>query len=287
MSEKVDIHMPIFIGDYLRDTGDLTTEEHGAYFLLLMSMWTARGSLPLTRLYLIAKVPAKRWGAVWGTIGRFFEVVGERVSQGRLLRELGLALTRVESARSNGRMGGRPKAKPNPDETGRLTDGVTHGQTGTEPRPKAKPNPDESSSSASGSPSFSDPIPSSSSQPPDQTRDPSAPRTAYGLTNLFGVLWEKRHGRMWQGQPTAARAATQFMDRTPAEVDQLAPMIRPALERFFADERAFYLERGHAFDLFVKDFDAHSGRAPPRRGDVRVGHAMAEVKQRASGEVKL
>lgn len=122
--------------------------------------------------------------------------------------------------------------------------------------------------------------------PPDQTRDPGAPRTAYGLTNLFGVLWEKRYERMWQGQPTAARAASQFMDRSAGEIDQLAPMIRPAIERFLSDQRAFYLERGHAFELFVRDFDAHSGRAPPSR-DVRVGHAMAEVKQRVSGEVKL
>lgn len=145
----------------------------------------------------------------------------------------------------------------------------------------------EADGEGSGSPSALSSSPSSRLPDPDQTRDPSAPRTAYELTSLFGVMWGKRYGRMWLGQQTAAKPATQFMDRTEAEREALAPMILPALERFLADERGFYVERGHAFDVFLRDFDVHTGRAPPRRGDVRVGHAMAEVKPRADGLVKL
>lgn len=109
---KVDIYMPLFIGDYLRDTADLTAEEHGAYLLILMAMWTSGGGLPVSRLDRIARIPADRWTIVWKTIGRFFEVDGETAHQGRLGRELQDAQARRETARQNGLLGGRPRNLP-------------------------------------------------------------------------------------------------------------------------------------------------------------------------------
>lgn len=82
--------MPVFLGDYLRDTGDLSAEEHGAYLLLLMRLWAARGHLSSdpSRLARLACVDPSRWDAVWSVIGRFFDVFEGRLSQKRLLAEL-------------------------------------------------------------------------------------------------------------------------------------------------------------------------------------------------------
>lgn len=54
--------MPLYIGDYLRDTRHLTTLQHGAYLLLIMEYWT-KGELPtsVTKLRRICNLTSRQW----------------------------------------------------------------------------------------------------------------------------------------------------------------------------------------------------------------------------------
>lgn len=45
MSQKTDIWMPFYIGDYLADTIGLTYSEHGIYILLIFSYWRKGSAL--------------------------------------------------------------------------------------------------------------------------------------------------------------------------------------------------------------------------------------------------
>lgn len=67
--------MPVYIGDYLADTMHLTTEQHGAYLLLLFHLWR-RGFLAdrdetLSR---ICGLGADAWSNARPTLEEFFEV---------------------------------------------------------------------------------------------------------------------------------------------------------------------------------------------------------------------
>jgi uncharacterized protein YdaU (DUF1376 family) len=87
---KVDIFMPLFPGDYWRDTGGLNAEEHGVYLQLLMRLWVAKGSLPFdqARLARMTSIDPTRWPEVWQTISHFFEVEDGFVKHRRVLRDL-------------------------------------------------------------------------------------------------------------------------------------------------------------------------------------------------------
>jgi uncharacterized protein YdaU (DUF1376 family) len=65
--------MPLYVGDYLGDTGHLTTAQHGAYLLLMMHYWR-KGELPDDdrQLSKITKLPLRTWCEYRATLQDFF-----------------------------------------------------------------------------------------------------------------------------------------------------------------------------------------------------------------------
>jgi uncharacterized protein YdaU (DUF1376 family) len=105
-------YMPLYVGDYLKDTRDLTAEQHGAYLLLLMDMWNRNGSLPNNPKVLarITGISPKRWPSVWASIGSMFIHDGEFLSHKRVDLELQKADQISQKRKLAGSAGGRAKA---------------------------------------------------------------------------------------------------------------------------------------------------------------------------------
>lgn len=79
--------MPLYIGDYLADTARLTTEQHGAYLLLLMDYWRS-GKLPDNDQILaqICKLSPDAWSNAKAMLMQYFSIeqgywVHKRVEQ--------------------------------------------------------------------------------------------------------------------------------------------------------------------------------------------------------------
>lgn len=75
MTAKPGLWMPLYIGDYLADTARLTTEQHGAYLLLIMDYWR-NGAPPDDDAVLaqIAKLDRTAWRKHRPALARMFQV---------------------------------------------------------------------------------------------------------------------------------------------------------------------------------------------------------------------
>lgn len=109
-------YMKLYVADYLGDTHHLTALEHGAYLLLLMSMWRAGGALPSDEAHLarLAKCSPKDWKEVRTTILPMFREAGGQLIHKRVERELGryadISAKRGATGGAEGRWGNAPKA---------------------------------------------------------------------------------------------------------------------------------------------------------------------------------
>lgn len=110
---NADTWMPLYIGDYLRDTGHLTTGEHGGYLLLLMQAWTRGGVLPADdmRLRTIAKMDQREWRRSGPTLMEFFRRDGDVLRHKRLDRELANATALTEQRRAAGKASAEARAR--------------------------------------------------------------------------------------------------------------------------------------------------------------------------------
>lgn len=108
--------MPLVIGDYLSDTMNLTTEQHGAYILLLIASWKMGAKLPNDeeQLAAICKLDLERWRKHSGLILGFFSVIDGFLIQKRLKEEFDKAGALSNRNRVNGASGGRPKTQKEP-----------------------------------------------------------------------------------------------------------------------------------------------------------------------------
>lgn len=169
---RPDTWMPLYWGDYFKDTNHLSIAEHGAYLLLIGHYWSSGKALPDDdeKLAQITRQGVAGWRKMRPTLADFFTIVRGKWNHERVEKEITTAFDFIEKQRINGQKGGRPR---NPNET--------QPETQSKPVGWAKPNPEITTSH---SPS---PTESLSENHTDPARDASLPLTGYATRAMPNV----------------------------------------------------------------------------------------------------
>ena len=110
--------LPLSTSAYLADTQHLSLPQHGAYLLILMTMWRAKGWLPDDDRMLanICKLSVSKWLKISAEIRALLIVRDGRLSQKRLLFEIENVMKTSLKNSANGKAGGLAKALKNKDQ---------------------------------------------------------------------------------------------------------------------------------------------------------------------------
>lgn len=106
---------PLSTSAYLSDTQHLSLPQHGAYLLILMTMWRAGGWIDDDdrKLANVCKTTVKKWKQIAPDIRALLLIREGRLSQKRLLSETEKVLKTVAVNKKNGSAGGKAKALKN------------------------------------------------------------------------------------------------------------------------------------------------------------------------------
>jgi uncharacterized phage protein (TIGR02220 family) len=96
-------YMQFYVADYLADTGHLTTEEHGAYLLLIFNYWQTGKPLRKDRLSTVARLSNDRWILVEQSLKEFFHDNGETWAHFRIEGDLVSVQESVDKASKAGK----------------------------------------------------------------------------------------------------------------------------------------------------------------------------------------
>jgi uncharacterized protein YdaU (DUF1376 family) len=187
-----------YSGDYAADTRHLSLVEHGAYALLLDLYYTREAPFPkdmdLNRVCGATTAREKR--AVSSVVDQFFPLDGEFRRNSRADKELALARVKIDTARENGRLGGRPRrAEPaEHSRTEEVTNGVTNDTTDSG---RLEPNRPETHHKSS---------PTTNLQPPTHLNQPRAASVALEAPQKEKPELPLRWWESERGMKDAARA---------------------------------------------------------------------------------
>lgn len=96
--------MPLYVADYMSDAAHLSTMEHGAYLLLIMTYWQRGEPLPADdkKLARICRVGPREWTRIKPVISEFFQVDCNNWLHSRIERELQNVRTKSLKKRNGG-----------------------------------------------------------------------------------------------------------------------------------------------------------------------------------------
>ena len=98
-------YIQLYVADYLADTAHLSTEEHGAYLLLIFNYWQRGKPLPNNDIKLarIARLPNERWTDVKQTLEEFFNITEIEWQHSRIDNDLKAVITKHTRASKAGK----------------------------------------------------------------------------------------------------------------------------------------------------------------------------------------
>lgn len=146
--------MRFFPADYLADTRRLTTEQHGAYLLLLMDSWSS-GALPDDDAVLarVAGLDAESWARTRPAIAGYFEIADGKWVHARIEQEREHAQAYAQASSGRGKKAaaarwGKKKAEESAEKPANPVDNLQkdaqayaqalHGKCPPEPEPEYK-----------------------------------------------------------------------------------------------------------------------------------------------------
>lgn len=81
-------YIQLYVADYLADTMHLSTEEHGAYLLIIMNYWQTGKPVPKKRLASVARLSSDRWISVEESLNEMFNDTGTHWEHSRIEADL-------------------------------------------------------------------------------------------------------------------------------------------------------------------------------------------------------
>jgi uncharacterized protein YdaU (DUF1376 family) len=135
--DKADVWMPLYIGDYLADTTRLTTEQHGAYLLMIMDYWR-NGPPPDEKIVLqnITRLSDFLWKKHWPVLQKFFRLENGQWHHKRIDAEKAEAVSGKAGASEKARKAAEARwgkkdapSIPQADAPGMLEESPSHSQS--------------------------------------------------------------------------------------------------------------------------------------------------------------